>query len=104
LPSAAPSPTATPLGVVIDRSKPLLASRSGAGQTAIDVRLVSDKMLIVSFRCEGSGKGTVFVGNVSNTVHCGGDALTSQFQVSGATAEVRIQAPGRWQVAVQQER
>lgn len=102
--SAVPNTTETPFGVVIDRSKPLLANRSGTGQTTFDVRLVSDKMLIVSFVCQGTGKGTVFVGNVSNTVECGGDALTSQFQVKRLIAEVRIQASGGWQVAVQQER
>jgi hypothetical protein len=103
-PSADPSATETPFAIVIDKSRPLLLSRTGMNGAAFDVRLVSDAMLTVSFLCEGTGTGSVSVDDAGNTVRCGGRALTSEFQVRRPVAHLRIQAPGRWQLAVQQDR
>lgn len=103
-PSADPSTTASAFAVVIDKSRPLLLERSGRNGAAFDVRLLSDAMLTVSFLCEGTGTGSVSVGNFGNSVRCGGQPITSQFQVHRPFAHLQIDAPGRWQVAVQQDR
>jgi len=102
--TASPGATPTPDGVVIDKSKSLLLSRTGMNSGAFDVQLLSDAPLIVSFLCEGSGRGEVTVDHASNAVQCGTGALTSQFQVTRPVAHLQIQAHGRWEVSVQQER
>lgn len=102
-PSTDPTPTAT-FAVVIDKSRPLLLSRTGTNGAAIDVRLVSDAMVTVSFLCDGSGTAMISVDNFGSSVRCGREAATSQFQVHRPLAHLRIEAPGRWQVAVQQDR
>jgi hypothetical protein len=103
-PSADPSATETPFAVVIDKSRPLLLNQTGTNGAAFDVRLVSDAMLTVSFLCEGTGTAAVSVDNFGTSVRCGGEAQTSQFQVKRPIARLRIQVPGRWQLAVQQDR